>query len=249
MCIVCRTLFGGPTSGRLPMLWRRRDDHAVYQSLRAEMIESFTRMANARNWALVLFLGVATAVGALLSKGGSAHGVIAVLIGAAAFFTAQFARFAFMACLASSRIGLWLLCLESLNGWHHWNEHHSWHQRIVERGIGSHDDYLVFARRRPPLDWRPKDYIYDFYVWLTAIYTVAVVIVGRNVGPAEGSWPLVGFVVSAGSFLFSVYAVFAENQNTSHLIKIAKAEMASLAPATIPPPELKGWIYWLIGTE
>jgi hypothetical protein len=134
----------------------------LYNILRSEMIDSFNRMSNARNWALGLLLATLGGIASFMSGKGPLNElsptVLAVGITIISFFTLQLSLFVENAQYDAINISSYLMAIESYYNLHTWNEHFSWKSREKDK----------FALILIDSIWR------DFYFWLSCIYTYII---------------------------------------------------------------------------
>jgi len=222
-CFLCDVLYDKINLPSTSVHTNLSDDN-LYKVLRDEIIESLSRTANARNWALVL-LGGFTAICLNVYMGGSLNFeqkqlivIIAVLGGI--FFTFQWARFASNAHMDNAEKGVLLLALEVFNNKHHWNEHIIWGLRLKERGITKNnwEDYKKkkFEFR---LNTLLSDIFYNFYFLINSVYlgiSLYVLILSPFTFPAT-----LLFVISALFWLFTLLLIIRNNQDSFYYLKQA----------------------------
>jgi hypothetical protein len=172
-------------------------DDVIYQVLRDEIIESFTRMANAKNWAIAIGLVALAAfsqAGLKITEYPVFYSVTLVLL---SMITLQFSRFVLCASNDVYELGATLLIYESINNKHHWNEHIVWTKRIVdvlsefsiEKSVNVINDiinkYYVITNKAtgytikthiPNMTQKVKyELIWDSYIMLNILYLIASV--------------------------------------------------------------------------
>lgn len=99
-----------------------------YSALRDEMIESFTRVANARNWVIVAFIGGITLMGADSFLNNSIISPLIPIVSSILIFL--LAHFALNAYSSTWSIGAALLAYEVKLKQHFGNEHSSWSESL-----------------------------------------------------------------------------------------------------------------------
>ena len=220
-CELCDILFPGSNNtsnkknGIMP-------DETLYKILRDEMMQTFTRVANARNWVLVIFAGALGSVSQIQSKGVNDHTalIISFIFLGATLFTFLFSHFANRAYADSSEIGLSLLVLESINSNHHWNEHFSWLERLKSRNISNRKSWLIYRKKR--IEYRLhfiKDIIYDFYCWISGIL-LSLQFINYSYHPTENILQI-NIAINFLLFLFILLITFSSSQNYFYYLKNA----------------------------
>ena len=173
-CFICDVLFSKITLPPEPSHTKLSDDN-LYKVLRDEIIESLSRTANARSWALVLLGGFsAICLNVYMSSSINFEQkqlavMIAVLGGI--LFTFQWARFASNAHMDNAEKGVLLLALEVFNNKHHWNEHIIWGLRLKERGI-TKNNWELYKKKKFELRLNTllSDIFYNFYFLINSVY-------------------------------------------------------------------------------
>jgi hypothetical protein len=222
-CFLCDVLYDKINLPSTSIHTNLSDDN-LYKVLRDEIIESLSRTANARNWALVL-LGGFTAICLNVYMGGSLNFeqkqlivILAVLGGI--FFTFQWARFASNAHMDNAEKGVLLLALEVFNNKHHWNEHVIWGLRLKERGITKNnwEDYKKkkFEFR---LNTLLSDIFYNFYFLINSVY-LGISLYVLILSPFTFTATLL-FVISALFWLLTLLLIVRNNQDTYYYLKQA----------------------------
>lgn len=114
----------------------------TYNALREEMIESFTRVANARNWAIVVFIGGVTALG--IDELVKNHKIIIILLPLfSSILLYLLSQFALNAYSSAWSLGASLLAHEVYFKKHFANEHASWSEFM---DISGHSNRTFFER-------------------------------------------------------------------------------------------------------
>jgi hypothetical protein len=222
-CFLCNVLFDKITLPSSPIHTNLSDDN-LYKVLRDEIIESLSRTANARNWALVLLGGfTAICLNVYMSSSVTFQQkqlivIIAVLGGI--FFTFQWARFASNAHMDNAEKGVLLLALEVFNNKHHWNEHIIWGLRLKERGITKNnwEDY-----KKKKFEFRINtllsDIFYNFYFLINSVY-LGISLYVLILSPFTFTATLL-FIISALFWLFTLLLIIRNNQDTYYYLKQA----------------------------
>jgi hypothetical protein len=222
-CFLCDVLFNKIPLPPAPVQSHLSDDN-LYKVLRDEIIESLSRTANARNWALVL-LGGFTAIclnvymsGSITFEQKQLIVLLAVLGGI--LFTFQWARFASNAHMDNAEKGVLLLALEVYNDKHHWNEHIIWGLRLKERGI-TKNNWEVYKKKKFEfrLNTLFSDIFYNFYFLINTVY-LGISLYVLNLSAPNLPAALL-FVISALFWLLTLLLIIRNNQDTYYYLKQA----------------------------
>ena len=222
-CFLCSVLFN-QTNLPSPTINTNLSDDNLYRVLRDEIIESLSRTANARNWALVLLGGISAIclnvyMNSLINYDQRQLIVILAALGGI-FFTFQWARFASNAHMDSSEKSVQLLALEVFNNKHHWNEHIIWGLRLKERGITKNNwgNYKEkkFEFRINTL-W--SDICFNFYFLINSVYLVMSLFVLSN--SAMTLTTILLSAISALFWLFTLLLIIRNNQDSFYYLKQA----------------------------
>jgi hypothetical protein len=222
-CFLCDVLFDKINLPSVPIHTNLSDDN-LYKVLRDEIIESLSRTANARNWALVLlggFIAICLNVymsGAINFEQKQLVVIIAVLGGM--LFTFQWARFASNAHMDNAEKGVLLLALEVFNNKHHWNEHIIWGLRLKERGI-TKNNWEGYKKKKFEfrLNTLLSDIFYNFYFMINSIY-LGISLYVLNLSTSNLTATIL-FIISALFWLFTLLLIVRNNQDAFYYLKQA----------------------------
>src|ERR1039457_5484376 len=222
-CFLCSVLFN-QTNLPSPTINTNLSDDNLYKVLRDEIIESLSRTANARNWALVL-LGGFTAIclnvymsGSITFEQKQLIVLIAVLGGI--FFTFQWARFAANAHMDNTEKGVLLLALEVFSNKHHWNEHIIWGLRLKERGI-TKNNWENYKKKKFEfrLNYLLPDIFYNFYFLINTVYLgISLYVLNLSASNLMAS---ILFIISSLFWLLTLLLIVRNNQDTYYYLKQA----------------------------
>ena len=229
-CYLCDTLFDNQNIHSANIHTHLSDDN-LYKVLRDEIIESLSRSANARNWALVLLGGIsAICLNVYVNSSINIEQRQLITLTAALggiFFTFQWARFASNAHMDSSEKGVQLLALEVFNDKHHWNEHIIWGLRLKERGI-TRENWKKYKENKFEfrLSTLWSDIFFNFYFSINSVYLMISIYI-----LCHSNLTLTPILLSVASILFwffTLILIFRNNQDSFYYLKQADKFLKSM---------------------